>query len=512
MTRPLPRFRLPSKVSDRSVTELLRRGCHLQTADLIKTHRTYLDTHDWRVLRGGWTLHRGGDPYGRESLVLCRAADEELLAQHLGGVAAEWASDLPGTDPWDQVASAIGDRRLLCHLQLETTARRFAVLDEECKTTSRVLMERHSARAEDGPIRRFRLVTVAPVRGYEREAKQICRLLTEAGFQPQGTSLISLASRTFAQAGAKPSSETTRKERAAPVALAISRTLTSLRKEMVSNERGVRDQIDIEFLHDYRVASRRARSVLKQAGGLHPGGAISQLSDDLRWLGTITGPPRDLDVQLSQADHAVEDLHGLRTLLKRKRAEAQEALVAALDSGRYKALIERWNEIEGAVGAASRRDAGAEPAGRAADRYLDRAHLRVLRAGKTIDDLSPPEDLHELRKKTKAFRYLLEMFAPLYAEPPFKAAVRELKALQDNLGDFQDSQVQAASIRAMAEEMLVEHSSSASELMAMGRIADALEARQSRARAEFKTRFERFASSEVTRRYRSMFQTPPGSP
>lgn len=511
MTRPPLRFRLPSKVSDRSVTELLRKVCHLRTAEVIKTHRTYLDTHDWRVLRGGWILQHARDRSGRESLVLCRASDEEPVAEHLGGIAPEWAGDLPGTDPWDQVTSAIGERRLLSHLQLETTARCFAVLDDESKTTSRVLLERHTARDGDGPIRRFRSVTVAPLRGYEPDAKQIYRLLTDAGFESQGTSVIRQASRTFAQAGARPSSETTRKERTAPVALAIGRTLTSLRKEMVSNEAGVRDQTDIEFLHDFRVASRRARSVLKQAAGLHPGSAVAQLSDELRWLGTITGPARDLDVQLTQADHAGDDLQGLQMLLKRKRGDAQEALVATLDSVRYNALIERWIEIEAAVGAAARSGAGAEPAGRAADRYLHRAHRRVLRAGKTIDDLSPAEDLHDLRKKTKAFRYLLEMFAPLYAEPAFKTAIRELKALQDNLGDFQDSQVQAASIRAMAEEILLEHSGSASELMALGRIADSLEARQGRARAEFKTRFERFASSEVTRRYRSMFRTPQGS-
>jgi CHAD domain-containing protein len=511
MTRPPLRFRLPSKVSDRSVTELLRKGCHLRTADVTKTHRTYLDTHDWRVLRGGWIIQQARDQSGRESLVLCRAADEQPVAEYLGGIAPEWAGDLPGTDPWDQVASAIGERRLLSHLQLETTARCFAVLDDESKTTSRVLLERHAARAEDGSVRRFRSVTVVPVRGYEPDAKQIYRLLSDAGFESQGTSVIRQASRTFAQAASRPSSESARKERTAPVALAIARTLTSLRKEMVSNEAGVRDQTDIEFLHDFRVASRRARSVLKHAAGLHPGGAVAQLSDELRWLGTITGPPRDLDVQLTQADHAGDDLQALQMLLKRKRADAQEALLATLDSVRYKALIDCWIETEAAVAAATRSGAGAEPAGQAADRYLHRAHRRVLRAGKTIDDLSPAEDLHDLRKKTKAFRYLLEMFAPLYPEPTFKTAIRELKALQDNLGDFQDSQVQAASIRAMAEEILLEHLGSASELMALGRIADSLEARQARARAEFKTRFERFASSEVTRRYRSMFRTAQGS-
>ncbi|HEX4863078.1 MAG TPA: CHAD domain-containing protein [Acidimicrobiales bacterium] len=512
MTPPPIRFRLPSKVSDRSVVELLRKGCHLQAADLVKTNRTYLDTHDRRVLRGGWTLHRAADRSGTASLVLCSADDDQPIAEHLGEMSAEWASDLPGTGPWEQVASAIGERRLLCHLQVETTTKRFAVLDDEAKTTSRVLLERHATSTDGGPIRQVRFLTVAPVRGYERDARQVCKLLADAGFEPQGTSLISLAGEPAARTAQKTTTETTHAGREAPVAHTVERVLTSLREEMASNEPGVRRQIDIEFLHDYRVAARRARSLLKQVRGLFPDRSASQVADELRWLGTVTGPPRDLDVQLSQADHAADDLHGLHQLLERKRADAQKALVAALDSARYEALIQRWRQLEAAVAAAPERGGLADPAGPAADRYLNRAHRRVLRAGKTIDDASPPEDLHDLRKKTKAFRYLLEMFSPLYPAPALKAAVRELKALQDNLGEFQDTQVQAASIRAMAEEMLLEHAGSGVELMAMGRIADSLEARQSRARAEFRTRFERFASSEVTRRYRRMFRTSQGTP
>jgi CHAD domain-containing protein len=41
---------------------------------------------------------------------------------------------------------------------------------------------------------------------------------------------------------------------------------------------------------------------------------------------------------------------------------------------------------------------------------LDRAHRRVLRRGSRITDRSPAEDLHDLRKRAKELRYLLETF------------------------------------------------------------------------------------------------------
>lgn len=512
MTRPSLRFRLPSKVSDRAVIELLRGACEVQVAEVVKTDRAYLDTHDWRVLRGGWTLHLARDRSGGASLVLSEAVDDLPVAERAGLAPPEWASDLPGGEAWGAVASAIGQRRLLRRLQVDATSRRFAVLDDESKTRARVQLERHAVRTEEGRTHHLRLVTVSPVRGYEPDARRICKVLSDAGFGPQRGSLVGLAGEELAVTGERNEVEGARDGRAEPVALTVRRILASLREEVVANEPGVRDQVDIEFLHEYRVASRRARSVLKQVGELFPSGSATRVSDELRWLGTITGPARDLDVQLTQADHAADGLQGLRRLLQRKRAEAQTALVAALDSARYQALIKSWQEMEAAAGDASTKDPGAEPAGPAADRYLDLAHRRVLRIGKTIDDASPAEDLHDLRKKTKGLRYMLELFGPLYPESQLKPAIRELKALQDNLGEFQDGQVQAATIRATAEEMVIEGTASASELMAMGLIADKLDARQNRARAEFTARFERFASQQVTRRYRSIFRTSQGSP
>ena len=41
---------------------------------------------------------------------------------------------------------------------------------------------------------------------------------------------------------------------------------------------------------------------------------------------------------------------------------------------------------------------------------LARADRRVLRRGSRITDASPAEDLHDLRKRAKELRYLLETF------------------------------------------------------------------------------------------------------
>jgi CHAD domain-containing protein len=73
--------------------------------------------------------------------------------------------------------------------------------------------------------------------------------------------------------------------------------------------------------------------------------------------------------------------------------------------------------------------------------------------------------------------------------------VRELKSLQDCLGEFQDAQVQREEIGVFAARMLAEHSAPAPTLLAMGEIAGSLARRQRHARSEFDGRFASFASA-----------------
>ena len=49
-----------------------------------------------------------------------------------------------------------------------------------------------------------------------------------------------------------------------------------------------------------------------------------------------------------------------------------------------------------------------------ASHRITRVYRKMVRMGSAIDDDSPAEDLHELRKVGKELRYLLEFFASLY--------------------------------------------------------------------------------------------------
>ena len=135
---------------------------------------------------------------------------------------------------------------------------------------------------------------------------------------------------------------------------------------------------------------------------------------------------------------------------------------------------------------------------------IAKVYKRIVKAGKRIDDSSPPQALHELRKQGKELRYLLELFTSLYAAHVTKPMLRTLRALQEMLGQFQDREVQAQLIRSLGEEVRTLDDGAAA-LLAMGQLVYRLEEQQAEARARFAERFAAFASSRQRALVRETF-------
>ena len=69
----------------------------------------------------------------------------------------------------------------------------------------------------------------------------------------------------------------------------------------------------------------------------------------------------------------------------------------------------------------------------------------------------------------------MEFFACLFPKNEIKSLIRTLKLLQENLGDFQDLEVHAQSMREFGEQMMEQAQASSNTLMAMGALAENLE-------------------------------------
>ena len=347
-----------------------------------------------------------------------------------------------------------------------------------------------------------------PVRGYERDFDRVVgRLRDGLGLAPADVPLFDAA---VTAAGGRPEGVQSKPvfelARGTRADVAAGLVLLPLADIAEANVQGVLDDVDTEFLHDLRVSVRRARSVLRELAGVHPPAPRARLRTELKWVQTVTGPLRDLDVQLLEWDEVAgeraDELAPLRALLERRRARELVRVRRALRSRRFAAALEAWRALASAP--PSEEPRAALPIEAVAADRIRRVYRRMIRDGGRIDDASPDEDLHELRKRGKELRYLLELFGSLFPGDVVKPLVRALKDLQDVLGRFQDRSVQTEMLRANADE-LAALSGGPGAVLAAGLVISALEADQRDARAHFAERFAAFSSREQRKLVRGTF-------
>ena len=288
--------------------------------------------------------------------------------------------------------------------------------------------------------------------------------------------------------------------------VAAAMVLHELLEAIRANFDGTLSGEDPKFLHQLRISVRRSRTVQRQLSRVFPPLALPGFRTEFRWLQRTTGEARDLDVYVDEfesmralAPEPVQgDLDPLQQVLGHWRLAARGDASRALRSRRTAELLSDWDAFLADLVERPEHDrsAGAKPISRIAGRQIRRAYKRVLSLGLAITPASGPEEYHELRKKGKELRYLLELFGvQLFAPSVVDPLVRSLKALQDVLGRHQDREVQIALLRSLADEVSTLRRGSAA-LMAMGVLVDRLRVDEAAARAEFADRFAALAAHE----------------
>jgi CHAD domain-containing protein len=478
--------------------------------------RTWLDTFDWRLYRAGLVLEysrarRGG------RLVLSQDGSPQA-EQPVAG----WrprrrclAEDLPAGPVRDRIGKLISPRALLPVAKAASTVSVTRLLNEDGKTVARLIVDDSTVTGAHLTVQLPPRLAIAEVRGYPGQARRAARLVEGVpGASPADDGVVAAALHALGRHPADYSNSVDAEITAQmPASVAVATVLLRLLDTLELNVDGVLRDIDTEFLHDLRVSVRRTRSALKLLGDVLPAGLAEHYAAEFRWLGDLTTPTRDLDVHLlgfgPMTQHLVAasaaDLEPFRAFLVRRRAREFRRLAAALRSPRFRAITDDWRkallEVRDADGTKRRR--GLTAAELAVSR-TGRVFRRVVTRGSAITAASPPEALHDLRKRSKELRYLLEFFAPLHDPVAYRKVVGDLKQLQDCLGEFQDSQVQREEIHALADAMLAEHAAPAATLLGMGEVVAWLAISQDEARADFGLRFARFAGPAGQQRVRAL--------
>ncbi|MET0067879.1 MAG: CHAD domain-containing protein [Candidatus Thiodiazotropha sp.] len=477
--------------------------------------QTFYDSFDWRVWQAGAELlHETGD----RPRLCWSGLNESCLPQLCQALEQkpEFAEDLPPGPVTEQLSKVLEMRVLLPKVIVIQTRYNLALLDSEEKTVVRVAWvtsEYHSAnRRQTGAL--DSLLVIMPLRGYESDFEAVIKRLQAFRLSTCEHSLFRSA---LTHLGIKPGDYSSKLNyRLDPDARSdatAKRIMLGLLDTLEANVTGAKANLDSEFLHDLRVATRRTRSAMSQIKGVFSPQEIEPFKQGFAWIGQITGQTRDLDVYLLQYNHfrtslpaAVRpDLDPFHDYLKRHHKAAHAKLVKKLNSPHFRKIIKSWRDwLEAPLSEQPKGPNARMPTAQLADRRIGKLYNKILKQGAAIGPNSPAEQLHDLRKQCKKLRYMMEFFQSLYPKPEIRHLVKLLKVLLDNLGEFQDLEVQAHSLEGFGDEMLKEGAPS-SAIMAMGILVGKLYEKQTLTRRAFEDLFTHFSSADNERAFRKLF-------
>lgn len=489
--------------------------CHkysLHEINQIQLKRYYLDSFDWRLYQKNFVC--GIDFRYHEGLFFIhnKATGSSICEFPLDHI-PKFSKEFPRNACRPILEDILGVRALTTVATLTIKRRQLLVLNKENKTLAILQAERYTALKHTESIQPPPRLSVFSIRGYEKVSKQFLQYISEQlQLQRAGNALYD---EVLAATGQAPN----------PYAFNITQKLTDslntweaaqillrhLLDIMQANEDGIRNAIDTEFLHDFRVAVRRTRSILGQLKHVFPEQSLYHFKREFYWLGTITSPTRDLDMYLLKFKDYLQELPSdiqnelkpFRLFLERHWKMEHTRLCKALNSKRYQKLIKGWKQVlenkaiqsqeaQSQIVSAQETVNATKPAKQVAGQRIWRLYKRLIKEGMAITRDSPDEDLHELRKTCKKFRYLIEFFHNYYPNKQIKYLVKTLKQLQENLGDFQDLCVQTTQLNRFAEQMQQEGLANTKTIMAMGVLVERLNTRKAAVRADFSRRFNEF--------------------
>jgi CHAD domain-containing protein len=511
-------FNVPHKQSVKGIETLLRQNVNLSKQTSSHVRRTYLDTIDCRIFNKGGVLETTTD------------SDNVWLSWRslgTGKVIGKYQVDQLPRFEWDiktkglrtRLKKILDVRALLPVVTVESEVHSFSVLDSQSKTTLRIEIQSDYIPCQLGEGRQLdkrpkvlkKRIHLFPLKGYKKVLKQVSRVLEqECNLVPPNSDpfVTTLDSVGHTPCYMAQELESIWQEQRADIA--VKSIFMHLLNAMEQNENGVRHDIDSEFLHDFRVAVRRTRSLLRQTKSVLPKPRISRFSREFAWLGRVTGPTRDMDVYILTFGayqrrlplELREDLVPLYEFLLRHKKMEHARMVKVLDTVRYKRLKKDWKKFLTDKPPVHSTLAHADsPIGVVASQRIWHICRKVIKQGRAIKSDSPATMLHELRKTCKKLRYMNEFFQDIYPRNKIRKLINNLKVLQDNLGEFQDLEVQQVSLRNFIQTMDQETGITNETRHAITVLVARLEERDQKVREEFSARFKKFASSSNQQLY-----------
>lgn len=446
-------------LADRQDGESLSRffgeqGFAVETLTSHTFHDTYLDCEHWWLYQAGVAcrLRRVGDKITIALVPLAsglKLPDEETPEEELCELPVAFPGAVPGTLIPAHLVSCVPDMQVDRRAQIDVKEDLLRLRrDPDVELAATVTTGRLDT---GGDLHDFIDLQLKVVQGKPKLLKALLdALATTLKMQPACGSFLQ---RRLEGAGMElPALVEGDELRVRPKDRFVDATYRVLRRHFGRvrfNQPGSCLGVDPEYLHDMRVATRRLRAALALFAEALPVTRVRSLRRDLKWLGSVLGAVRDLDVQLLQFAQEIDEapkelgpaLELYREQLQRRRSRARGILVKTLGSRRCTAFFDRFERFL-ALGVPARPKAprAGQQVIPVAQQLISARLEKVLHDGRGLDASSTDVQLHKLRIDCKRLRYACEFFSELYPKSARKF-VRRVIEIQDVLGVHQDSVV-----------------------------------------------------------------------
>ncbi len=349
-------------------------------------------------------------------------------------------------------------RRLLPVAEYSLRHCNVQLLDDDQKTCARMTL----LHLESAAGVHVNWIELSPLRGYDEAFSLLRQQLMELGADENAEPGQLLQGLGYSTSGyqSNPDIELNAELTAKTAARCIISTYMTVARQ---NEQGMIDDLDVEFLHDYRVSLRRIRSLISLFKGVWDESTEAQLKQRFSALMKITNRLRDLDVYLlDQASYykmlpplmhpGIDDIF---TFFQRERNQQCRQLAAHLQSKVYKREITELQQLfDGDEDTLADGDRAEDNVLEYGCQLISKRYKKVCRIASQINDDTPDDEVHELRLQCKKLRYLLDFFSPLLDDKLVRQLIKSLKTLQDNLGRFNDYSSQQLSLQAFLDQQL----------------------------------------------------------
>jgi CHAD domain-containing protein len=452
------KLEMPSPDAEQNVIDLLAsRGYRLAKLKPVLNEDLYLDTFEWTLLGNKRSLRLrsadGGKEYTLKSIGTIEAgvADREEMEIAVSKPLRA-PTDIPVKKLRTKITDIIWPRKLIEQLLIRTERQRYHLT---CPDGSLIELafdvSSFSARGLNKRRKTARL--------YEFEAELASgapRSLEELGAVLRGTfeltpSRVSKLERAIEALkidipSKKPPPEL-RVRLDDRFDAAVAKILRFQLQRFDTYLQGVQLDIDTEFVHQARVATRRMRSALQLFKGALPQKTVDLLRAELGWLGAVFGEVRDLDVLLLNLPKFTNDIETpnkrhrgtLERWIETHRIEPLENLKQSLRSVRFtkfRTRIQRF--IDKPLAQRPTAPLALVPVRRIAPEIVTKKYDAVIARGRKVTAKPKLGNFHKLRIQVKKLRYACEFMDPAY-RGDLKAFIKKTVRIQDCLGEMQDT-------------------------------------------------------------------------